>query len=157
MVTHFEQEGYKKGSKKKGKVLKGVVNTMVGSVQREVKLSVYNSYDEKVFINSFTLTIHIKLAFLFYQDRVVVGRPDFDQLPVDNTGQYNHINNSFITTSSTVTNTSNTTRFSTIELNDQDIETISQVNQMDNDVYIGDDIDDDVNLKKNESQAKQNE
>ena len=35
---HFEQEGYKKGSKKKGKVLKGVVNTMVGSVQREVKL-----------------------------------------------------------------------------------------------------------------------
>ena len=97
------------------------------------------------------------MAFLFYQDRVIVGRPDFDQLPVDNTGQYNHINNSFITTSSTVTNTSNTTRFSTIELNDQDIETISQVNQMDNDVYIGDDIDDDVNLKKNESQAKQNE
>ena len=34
---HFEQEGYRKGNKKKGKVLKGVVNTMVGSVQREVK------------------------------------------------------------------------------------------------------------------------
>ena len=33
---HFEQEGYRKGNKKKGKVLKGVVNTMVGSVQREV-------------------------------------------------------------------------------------------------------------------------
>lgn len=33
----FEQEGYKKGSKKKGNVLKHVVNTMIGSVQREVR------------------------------------------------------------------------------------------------------------------------
>ena len=100
--------------------------------------------------------MHIKLAFLFYQDHVIVGRPDFDQLPVDNTGQYYHMNDSFITTSSTVTSTSDTTRFTTIELNDQDIETISQVNQMDNDVYIGDDTDENINLKKNESQAEKN-
>ena len=32
----FEQEGYKKNGKTKGNVLKGVVNTLVGSVQREV-------------------------------------------------------------------------------------------------------------------------
>lgn len=33
----FEQEGYNKGSKKNGNVLKQVVNTMIGSVQREVR------------------------------------------------------------------------------------------------------------------------
>ena len=35
----FEQEGYKKKGKTKGNVLKGVVNTLVGSVQREVFVS----------------------------------------------------------------------------------------------------------------------
>lgn len=44
-----------------------------------------------------------------------------------------------------------------IELNDQNIEMDpDQINQMDPDVYIGDDTDDDVHPKKNKNQADSN-
>ena len=90
--------------------------------------------------------VFIKLAFRFYQDRVFVERSHFNQLPQNNTGQYFHMNDEF-------TRPSEPSRPRPIELNDKNNVHIemdpTEVNQVDPNVYIGDDTDDNFNPKKN--------
>ena len=129
----FEQEGYKKGTK-----IENVVNTIIGSVQREVKTSM-------------TKRIHIlaeilKLGFNFYQTHIEVGFTDFSKLGKDSkTGEYNHIKKGFIMNRPRP-------RSRPIELNDDEIEMdLDRINQMD--TYIGDNTDEDSDLKKKENQT----
>ena len=85
----------------------------------------------------------IKLAFRFYQDSVFVERTHFDQLPLNNTGQYCHMNDEF--TRPPLPSSDD----ELIELNDQNNVHIemdpTEVNQFDPNVFIGDDTDDNCN------------
>ena len=87
-----------------------------------------------------------KLAFRFYQDRVFVERSHFNQLRQNNTGQYYHMSDAF--TRPPVPSTP-----IPIELNDQNNVHIemdpTEVNQVDPNVYIGDETDENLNSKKN--------
>ena len=80
------------------------------------------------------------MGFNFYQKHVEVGLTDFSKLEQDpKTNEYRHMNPGFI-------------RPRPIELNDEDIEMDpDSINQMDTNVYIGDDIDDDSYLKKDKN------
>ena len=90
------------------------------------------------------MTKSFKLAFAFYQNKVVVGRSDWEQLPLNNTGQYFHMEPDFI-------------RPRSIELNDGDIEIdLEQINEVNLDIYIGDDVENDSNSKMNKSQTDEN-
>ena len=75
-----------------------------------------------------------------------VERSHFNQLPLNNTGQYCHMNDEL-----TRPPLPSSTRV--IELNDQNNVHIemdpTEVNQVDPNVYIGDDTDDNCNPKKN--------
>ena len=82
------------------------------------------------------------MGFQFYQTHIEVGLTDFSKLEKNpKTGQYRHMNTGFI-------------RPRPIELNDEDIEMDPDIiNHMDTNVYIGDDTDEDSDLKKKENQT----